>query len=71
MKERSSTDYADYIARRAPQPKGILVEEQAIPELRRSEMFIALNTKKTIAPFGGAEVTGMSTHQVEFRPSER
>jgi hypothetical protein len=34
-------------------------------------MFIALRTKKTIAPFGGVECYWMSTHQVEFRPSER
>jgi hypothetical protein len=34
-------------------------------------MFIAFNTKKTIAPFGVAECYWMSTDQVEFRPSER
>jgi hypothetical protein len=34
-------------------------------------MFIALSTRKTIAPFGGAECYWMSTYQVEFRPSER
>jgi hypothetical protein len=40
------------------------------PQLRRSEIFIALSTKKTIAPFGGAECHWISTYQVEFRPSE-
>jgi hypothetical protein len=34
-------------------------------------MFIALSTKNTIAPYGGAECYWMSTYQVEFRPSER
>lgn len=34
-------------------------------------MFIALNTKTTIAPFGGAECYLMSTCLVESRPSER
>jgi hypothetical protein len=34
-------------------------------------MSIALCTKKTIAPFGGAECYWMSIWQVEFRPSER
>jgi hypothetical protein len=34
-------------------------------------MFIALSTKKTIAPFGGAECYWMNTYQVEFRPFER
>jgi len=34
-------------------------------------MFIALSTKKTIPPCGGAELNLIGTHPVTFRPSER
>ena len=34
-------------------------------------MFIASSRYQDFAPFGGAECCWLSTHQVEFRPSER